>query len=72
MGETVHKKTSALYVPERCSTSQFCDCGEPKQVTEMKCSFCSDPLRALVCHPIKIFLIFAFAKHICTTTVLLL
>ncbi|CAH3167592.1 unnamed protein product, partial [Porites evermanni] len=47
--ETVHKKTSALYVPKRCSTSQFCHCGEPKQVTEMKCSFCSDPLRALVC-----------------------
>lgn len=72
MGETVHKKTSALYVPKRCSTSQFCDCGEPKQVTEMKCSFCSDPLRALVFYPIKIFLIFALAKHICTTTVLLL
>ena len=47
--ETVHKKTSALYVPKRCSTSQFCHCGEPKQVTEMKCSFCSDPPRALVC-----------------------
>ena len=47
--ETVHKKTSALYVPKRCSTSQFCHCGKPKQLTEMKCSFCSDPLRALVC-----------------------
>ena len=43
------KKTSALYVPKRCSTSHFCHCGEPKQVTEMKCPFCSDPLRALVC-----------------------
>ena len=47
--ETVHKETTGLYVPKRCSTPQFCTCGEPKQVTEMKCGFCSDPLREIIC-----------------------
>ena len=47
--ETVHKETNGMYVPKRCSTSQFCYCGEPKQVTEMKCTFCSDPLRDIIC-----------------------
>lgn len=46
--ETVHKETTGLYVPNRCSTSQFCYCGEPKQVVENQCNFCCDPLRGII------------------------
>ena len=37
-----------LYVPKRCNTSQFCYCGEPKQVAEKQCTFCCDPLRDII------------------------
>lgn len=46
--ETVHKDTVGLYVPKRCSTPQFCYCGEPKQVAEQQCMFCCDPLRDII------------------------
>ena len=46
--ETVHKDTVGLYVPKRCNTSEFCYCGEPKQVAETQCTFCCDPLRGII------------------------
>ena len=37
--ETEHNYTTGLYVPKRCFTSQFCYCGEPKEVAGKQCTF---------------------------------
>ena len=34
--------------PGKGNTSQFCYCGEPRQVSEKQCTFCCDPLQGII------------------------
>ena len=42
---TQYKSTKDKYVPQRCFTAAFCNCGEPKEVSDTCCNFCTDPMQ---------------------------
>ena len=45
---TTYMCSSDVYIPKRCLTPEFCHCGEPKNVLELKCAFCSDKIRNVI------------------------
>ena len=49
----VHRKTNAVYIPQKCYTQEYCYCGQPKLINNAQCHFCSNLMQAIVADCVK-------------------